>query len=187
MLVLGISGSLRAGSSNTRLLLAAARGLPPEAEFRELTGLDRVPSYNEDLDLGLGPEPVRELREALRRADAILISTPEYNHSIPGQLKNALDWASRPFPANSLRGRPVAVVGASTSTSIFGAVWAQAEVRKVLDATGAQVLDTELPVARAADAFDADGQLRDPDLRARLAEITGELVSVATVPEPQAA
>ncbi len=185
MLVLGISGSLRAGSYNTRLLLAAARGLPPEAEFRELTGLDRIPPYNQDLDLGLGPEPVRELREALRRADAILISTPEYNHSIPGQLKNALDWASRPFPANSLRGQPVAVVGASTS--IFGAVWAQAEVRKVLTATGAQVLDAELPVARAADAFDADGKLRDPDLRARLAEITGELVGVAAVPELQAA
>jgi chromate reductase len=185
MLVLGISGSLRAGSYNTRLLRAAARGLPPEAEFRELTGLDRIPPYNRDLDLGLGPEPVRELREALRRADAILISTPEYNHSIPGQLKNALDWASRPFPANSLRGRRVAVIGASTS--IFGAVWAQAEMRKVLAATGAQVLDAELPVARAEDAFDADGELRDPDLRARLAEITGELVGVAAVPELQAA
>jgi len=185
MLVLGISGSLRAGSYNTRLLLAAARGLPPAAEFRQLTGLDRIPPYNQDVDRGLGPEPVRELREALRRADAILISTPEYNHSIPGQLKNALDWASRPVPANSLRGRPVAVVGASTS--IFGAVWAQAEVRKVLAATGAQVLDAELPVARAADAFDADGELRDPDLRARLAKITGELVGVAVVPELQTA
>lgn len=185
MLVLGISGSLRAGSYNTRLLLAAARGLPPEAEFRELTGLDRIPPYNQDLDLGLGPEPVRELREALRRADAILISTPEYNHSIPGQLKNALDWASRPCPANSLGGRPVAVVGASTS--IFGAIWAQAEVRKVLAAARAQVLDAELPVARAADAFDVDGELRDPDLRALLAEITRELVGVAAVPELQAA
>jgi hypothetical protein len=91
---------------------------------------------------------------------------------------------SRPLPANSLRGRPVAVVGASTS--IFGAVWAQAEVRKVLAAAGAYVLDAELPVARAADAFDADGALRDPDLRARLAEITGELVGAA-VPELQAA
>jgi len=185
MRVLGVNGSLRAGSYNTRLLLAAAHGLPPEAEFRELTGLDCIPPYNQDLDLGLGPEPVRELREALRRADAILISTPEYNHSIPGPLKNALDWASRPFPANSLRGRPVAVVGASTS--IFGAVWAQAEVRKVLAATGARVLDAELPVARAADAFDADGELRDLDLRARLAEITGELVGVAAVPELQTA
>jgi chromate reductase, NAD(P)H dehydrogenase (quinone) len=185
MLVLGISGSLRAGSYNRRLLLAAARGLPPEAEFRELTGLDRLPPYSQDLDLGLGPAPVRELREALRKADAIVISTPEYNHSIPGALKNALDWASRPFPANSLRGRPVAVVGASTS--IFGAVWAQAEVRKVLAATGARVLDAELPVASAADAFDADGELRDAELRARLAAITGELVRVAAEPELEAA
>jgi chromate reductase, NAD(P)H dehydrogenase (quinone) len=185
MLVLGISGSLRAGSYNSRLLRAAARALPPGAQFRELTGLDRIPPYSQDLDRGLGPAPVRELREALRRADAILISTPEYNHSIPGQLKNALDWASRPFPANSLQGRPVAVVGASTS--IFGAVWAQAEVRKVLAATGALVLDTELPVARAADAFDADGELRDPELRARLAAITGELMGVAAVPKLEAA
>jgi chromate reductase len=137
------------------------------------------------LDLGLGPEPVRELRQALRRTDAVLIATPEYNHSIPGQLKNALDWASRPFPANSLRGRPVAVVGASTS--IFGAVWAQAEARKVLAASGAGVLDVELPVARAAEAFDADGELHDPELRDRLAEITGELVGAAAVPELTAA
>jgi chromate reductase, NAD(P)H dehydrogenase (quinone) len=185
MLVLGISGSLRAGSYNRRLLLAAARGLPPDAEFRELTGLDRIPPYSQDLDRGLGPAPVRELREALRRADAILISTPEYNHSIPGALKNALDWASRPFPANALRGAPIAVVGASTG--MFGAVWAQAELRKVLGAIAAQVLDAELPVARAADAFDADGELRDPELRARLAEITGELVRVAAEPELEAA
>jgi chromate reductase len=185
MLVLGISGSLRAGSHNTRLLRAAARGLQPEVGFRALTGLGRIPPYDHDLDVGAGPEPVRELREAFRRADAILIATPEYSHSIPGQLKNALDWASRPFPANSLRGRPVAVVGASTS--IFGAVWAQAEVRKVLTASRARVLDTELPVARAADAFDAGGELRDPDLRARLAEITGELVGAAALPERRAA
>jgi chromate reductase, NAD(P)H dehydrogenase (quinone) len=185
MIVLGISGSLRAGSHNTRLLLAAARELPPAALFRELTGLEQIPPYNQDLDLGLGPEPVRELRKALSRAGAILIATPEYNHSIPGQLKNALDWASRPFPANSLRGRPAAVVGASTGS--FGAVWAQAEVRKVLAASGAQVLDAELPVARAADAFDAAGELRDPELRARLAEITDELVRVAAMPELEAA
>jgi chromate reductase, NAD(P)H dehydrogenase (quinone) len=185
MVVLGISGSLRAGSYNTRLLRAAARGLPPEAELRELQGLDRIPPYSEDLDLGLGPEPVRELRASLHRADAILISTPEYNHSIPGQLKNALDWASRPFPANCLRDRPVAVIGASTG--MFGAVWAQAEVRKVLAATGAQVLDAELPVAKAADGFDANGELREAGLRARLAEITGELVGVAVMPELKAA
>ena len=185
MLVLGISGSLRAGSYNTRLLRAAARRLPPEAEFRELAGLDRIPPYSEDLDRGLEPRPVRELREALRGADAVLISTPEYNHSIPGQLKNALDWASRPFPANSLRGRPVAVIGASTS--LFGAVWAQAEVRKVLGAAGAHVRDAELPVPRAPDAFDADGELRDPGLRARLAEIIGGLVGVGAMPDLRAA
>jgi chromate reductase len=185
MLVLGISGSLRAGSYNTQLLRAAARELPPEAEFRELQGLDGIPPYSEDLDFGLGPERVRKLREALGWADGVLISTPEYNHSIPGQLKNALDWASRPFPANALQGTPVAVIGASTG--MFGAVWAQAELRKVLGAVGARVIDAELPVASAADAFDAVGELRDPELRARLAEITGELVGVAAVPELEAA
>jgi chromate reductase, NAD(P)H dehydrogenase (quinone) len=178
MLVLGISGSLRRRSYNTRLLLAAARGLPPDVDFRVMPGLAGIPPYNQDLDLGRGPEPVRELREAVRRADAILISTPEYNHSMPGHLKNALDWASRPFPANSLRGRPVAVVGASTS--VFGAVWAQAEVRRVLAAAGAHALDAELAVARAPEVFDYDGELRAPDLRARLAEITDELCIYST-------
>jgi chromate reductase, NAD(P)H dehydrogenase (quinone) len=180
MLVLGISGSLRAGSYNTRLLRAAARVLPPEAEFRELRGLDRIPPYNQDLDLGPPPEPVRELREVLRRADAILISTPEYNHSIPGQLKNALDWASRPFPANALKGTPVAVFGASTS--IFGAVWAQAELRKVLTAIGAHVVDAQLPVANSHEAFDPDGALTDPGQRAALTHITAELIAVASQP-----
>jgi hypothetical protein len=90
----------------------------------------------------------RRLRDAIARADGLLISTPEYNHSLPGALKNALDWASRPFPDNCLRGKPVAVVGASTS--LFGAVWAQAELRKVLLATGARVIDREIPRAPGA-------------------------------------
>ncbi len=185
MLVLGISGSLRAGSYNTRLLLAAARGLPPEAEFRELTGLDRIPPYNQDLDVGRGPEPVRELREAARRADAILVSTPEYNASIPGQLKNALDWASRPFPDNSLRGKPVAVIGASAG--LFGAVWAQAELRKVLGAIGAEVIDQELPVGHVQEAFERDGSVRDPGLRAQLATVVRRLVREVRGPTLRAA
>ncbi len=174
MLVLGVSGSLRRGSHNRRLLGAAARELPPAVDFAEWTRLGSIPPYNEDADDASLRGPVIELRTALIRADAILIATPEYNHSIPGQLKNALDWASRPFPHNSLRAKPAAVIGASTS--LFGAVWAQAEVRKVLAAAGARVIDDELPVPSAQDAFGADGSLRDPEIRAALAGIVERLI-----------
>ena len=107
-------------------------------------------------------------RTPSQRADAVLISTPEYNHSIPGVLKNALDWASRPVADNVLRGKPAAVIGASTG--LFGAVWAQAEVRKVLGAIGAEVVDRELPVMQAHAQFDEYGNLREEDLRGQLAE-----------------
>jgi chromate reductase len=107
----------------------------------------------------------------------VLIATPEYNHSIPGGLKNALDWASRPFAHNALRGKPAAVVG--TSTGLFGAVWAQAETRKVLKAIGAEVVERELPIGSADSAFDADDRLVDPDQRAELAGIVGELAVAA--------
>jgi chromate reductase, NAD(P)H dehydrogenase (quinone) len=106
----------------------------------------------------------------------VLIATPEYNSSIPGQLKNALDWASRPFPDNVLRNKPVAVIGASTGS--FGAVWAQAEVRKVLGSIGARVVDVELPVAGAEEAFGGN-QLADEELQRRLARILAELVEAA--------
>ena len=108
---------------------------------------------------------VARLREAIAEADGVLISTPEFNGSIPGVLKNALDWASRPFPDNALRGKPVAVVGASTG--LFGAVWAQAEVKKVLGIIGADVLDGELPVGQASGAFGDDGQLPSPTCATR--------------------
>ena len=117
------------------------------------------------------PAAVQRMRDAIASADVVLIATPEYNGSVPGVLKNAIDWASRPFPDNSLRDRPAAVIGASPS--IFGAVWAQAEVRKVLKATGARVLDDELPVAKAAEAFDTAGRLRDPELGAAAARHRG--------------
>src|SRR5680860_1116679 len=129
MIVLGISGSLRGDSHNTRLLRAAARELPVDAELRLFEGLREVPPYDEDDDREPAPAAVARLREAIAGADAVLIATPEYNSSIPGQLKNALDWASRPRATSPLRFMPVAVIGASTGA--FGAVWAQAELRKV--------------------------------------------------------
>ncbi|CAN5653486.1 NAD(P)H-dependent oxidoreductase [soil metagenome] len=177
MRVLGISGSLRPGSHNTRLLRAAALELPPAAELVLFDGLAHVPPYAEQLDAS-SPSPGAEaLRTAIVAADAILIATPEYNASVPGQLKNALDWASRPFPANVLRAKPVTVIGASTG--IFGAVWAQAEMRKVLQAIGAHVLEDEVPIGQAHDAFAPDGSLSDPRLRELLAVAVAALVETA--------
>jgi chromate reductase, NAD(P)H dehydrogenase (quinone) len=176
VVVLGISGSLRRGSHNTALLRAAAELLPPPATLEIFDGLKEVPPYDADDD-GVGaPAAARELREAVAAADAILIATPEYNHSIPGQLKNALDWISRPAGGSVARGKPVAVVGASTG--MFGAVWAQAEVRKVMGAVGSRVLDRELPVAKADHAFTEDGRLADLELHQQLEETLAELVSL---------
>ena len=185
MRVLGISGSLRRDSHNRRLLAAAARALPADVQFEEWSELELIPPFNEDLDGDDAPAAVERMRAALSGADAILIATPEYNHSIPGQLKNALDWASRPFPDNALRAKPVAVIGASTS--LFGAVWAQAEVRKVLTAAGARPLDEELPVASAQLAFEPDGELRDPAQQAALTEVIARLLDEARVPVGAAA
>jgi len=160
MRVLGISGSLRRDSHNTRLLRAAAELLPPDAELVVYDGLKALPPFDED-DEAAPPAEVRAWREAIGQADAVLFATPEYNHSIPGQLKNAVDWASRPTGRGALAGKPAAVVGASMG--MFGAVWAQAELRKVLAASGARVLDDELPVATAHEAFDEHGALADQE------------------------
>jgi chromate reductase, NAD(P)H dehydrogenase (quinone) len=175
MKVLGISGSLRRDSHNTTLLRAAAELLPPSAELELFDGLKAVEPYDQDDDVGSGPAGARRLREAIESADAILFATPEFNSSIPGQLKNAVDWASRPKGENALWGKPVAVVGASTG--MFGAVWSQAELRKVLGASGARVIETDLPVGHADQAFD-DGRLADIEQRERYVEILDELVAL---------
>jgi len=174
--VLAINGSLRTGSHNGALLRAAGALLPSDAELVELTGLADIPAYNADDD-DTPPPPVAALRGALASANAVLLSTPEYNSSVPGQLKNALDWASRPFPDNALRAKPAAVIGASTG--MFGAVWAQGELRKVLQRIGADVVDRELPVPFAHERFDASGRLADELLRQELADLVGELVAGA--------
>jgi chromate reductase len=177
MKVLAISGSLRRGSHNTTLLRTAAELLPPSVELEIFEGLKAIEPYDEDDDQGGGPVGVRILREAIGSADAILIATPEYNSSVPGQLKNAIDWASRPKGENALWGKPVAVVGASTGT--FGAIWAQAEVRKTLGASGARVIGQDLPVGHALEAFTEDGRLKDMELQKRYVEILDELVALA--------
>jgi chromate reductase len=175
MRILGISGSLRSGSLNTRLLRYAAEQAPPGVEITVWDGLRAIPPYDQDQDGELAPEPVTRLRDAIAQADGLLIATPEYNASIPGALKNAIDWASRPRAETPLQGKPAAVIGATTGS--FGAVWAQAELRKVLSTTGARVVDLDLPVAKGEAAFDERGALRDEGLRARLREILAGLTA----------
>jgi chromate reductase len=184
MRILGIAGSLRRGSHNRRLLRAAGESLPSGAVLVEWDGLGGLPIFDEDLET-TPPAIVQRFLDAVEEADAILIATPEYNASLPGGLKNALDWASRPFPDNVLRDKPSAVIGASTG--LFGAVWAQAEVRKVLGASGAHVLESELPVGMADGAFEEDGSLADPELAARLRDVLADLVREVRTPVEQSA
>lgn len=174
MRILAISGSLRRDSYNTRLLEAAAEVSPPGVEIVRWDGLRAVPPFSEDDEVGPPPPAVASLRAAVASADGLLIATPEYNGSIPGQLKNALDWVSRPFAATPLRGKPVAVVGASTGA--FGAAWAQADLRRVLATIGARVVQTDLALPHAHERFDPRGRLVDEDARARLEAAVGALV-----------
>jgi chromate reductase, NAD(P)H dehydrogenase (quinone) len=185
MKVLAVSGSLRAGSYNTLLLRAAAEAAPAGVEIELWDGIGDLPLYDQDLDVGEVPEAVRRLRADWAAADAILFATPEYNQSVPGQLKNALDWASRPFATNTLRNKPVAVVGASKGA--FGAVWAQAELRKVLAATGARVVDADVAVGHAHERFGPDGRLADESLREQLTEVVEALVALTWARELAAA
>jgi chromate reductase, NAD(P)H dehydrogenase (quinone) len=186
MRVLGISGSLRRDSHNTALLRHAGELFKAEgAEFEIYDGLRDIPPYSEDDDMEPAPETVSRLREAVREADAVFFSTPEYNSSIPGALKNAIDWVSRPIATNPLRNKPVAVIGASTG--MFGAVWAQAELRKVLATTGARVVEGEVAVGHAHTRFNEDGRLNDQDLEEEMREVVHLLLATARPAEQQIA
>lgn len=176
MKVLGVSGSLRRDSHNRTLLRAAELRLPPEVEFALYDGLKLIPPFDED-DESSPALRVAHWREAIAQADGVLFATPEYNSSIPGQLKNAVDWASRPVKDAVLRNKPVAVIGASVGA--YGAVWSQAELRKVLAAAGARVIDRELPVGAAHEAFAHDGTLNDGDLALELDGVLVELLYAA--------
>jgi chromate reductase, NAD(P)H dehydrogenase (quinone) len=176
--ILAISGSLRDSSYNTKLLRNAIELFGDEVVVEELGGLKDVPPYDEDDDGEGAPAAVRALRAAFAGADAVLIATPEYNSSVPGHLKNALDWVSRPLATNPLRNKPAAVVGASTGA--FGAVWAQAELRKVLAAMGARVVEAEVALGHAQTRFDADGTLMDEDLGEQLGEVADALEAAAS-------
>ena len=173
MKVLGISGSLRRDSHNTKLLRAAEELLPLVADFELWDGLKAVPPFDEDDEPGTAA--VASLRDAVAEADVLVFATPEYNASIPGQLKNAIDWLSRPVATSVLRGKPALVVGASTGA--FGAVWAQAELRKVLATAGARVVEAEVAVGHAQEKFDESGGLLDDDVREQLTEALDVLLA----------
>jgi chromate reductase len=174
MRILGISGSLRAASYNTALLRAAAEVAPSNVEVELYHDLEALPPYNEDRDTDSPPMEVQRLREQIAAADAVVFSTPEFNGTMPGQLKNAVDWASRPYGQGSaLWGKPTAVVGASVTD--YGAIWAQDHLRKALGIASARVLDAELPVSKAQERFDEDGALVDLEIRDRLTEIISGL------------
>jgi chromate reductase len=173
---LGIAGSLRESSYNRALLRAAETLVGDAATLKIYEGLGAIPPFNEDAedDPGLA---VTDLRRRIEEADAVLIATPEYNHSIPGVLKNAVDWASRPYGESSLASKPMAVVGASPGRS--GAAEAQADLRRVLRSIGAEVVDAVLELDRVHRGFDDAGRLVDDEARATLGEIVERLVRAA--------
>jgi chromate reductase len=175
MRVLGISGSLRAASYNTALLREAAALAPDGVEVALYEGLDRLPPYNEDHDTDDAPPEVARLRAEIAAADAVLFATPEYNGGLPGQIKHAVDWASRPYGADSsLWGKPAAVVGASVTD--YGAMWAQDQLRTALGIAGARVLEAELRIAKAQALFGDHGELADEETRERVAEVLSSLI-----------
>jgi chromate reductase, NAD(P)H dehydrogenase (quinone) len=186
MRILAVSGSLRNDSYNTKLLRAAVEAAPEgvEVELFDPAAIGELPLYDQDLDQGVVPSPVARLRGEWGDADAILFATPEYNGSVPGGLKNAIDWASRPFRESALTNKNVAVIGASTGQ--FGAMWAQADLRKILGLAGARVLGDELPVTRAQEKFDHDGRLLDGELFERL-RLLLETVAAESIPARVAA
>ena len=174
MRILGISGSLRRDSYNTALLRHAGGLFEAEgAQFTLYTGLRDLPPFDEDQEIS-APDTVERLRAAIAKADGVFFVTPEYNSSVPGVLKNALDWVSRPIATNTIRNKPVAVSGASTGG--FGAVWSQAELRKVLGAMGARVADGEVAVGHAMDRFDSLGRLNDANLEEQVREVVRQLL-----------
>ena len=174
MRILAISGSLRDASNSTALLRALREEAPEGVEIVLWDGLKSIPPYDQDDDVFPAPAVVAAFRELVSRSDAVFFATPEYNSSVPGALKNALDWGSRPLATNPFRNKPVAVI--SSSAGAFGGVWAAAELRKVLGAMGSRVAEAELAVGHAHEKLDDRGRLADQDVRAGLREALDALL-----------
>ena len=180
--LLGIAGSLRQGSYNRGLLRAAATVLPEGVVFG-VHALDDIPLFNADVMAQGGPDPVLTLKDKICAADALLIATPENNYSIPGVLKNALDWASRPHKDSCLGGKPIGIVGASTGEG--GTIRAQLALRQVFILTDSlAMVQPELCVRMAGQKFDAGGDLVDEDIRKRLGAYVEALVAWARLVKP---
>src|SRR3954452_8357258 len=176
MKLLGIAGSLRKGSYNRGLLRAARELLPEGVELVEFDIRD-LPIYDGDVETAGDPEPVVALKDAIRGADALLIATPEYNRGVPGGLKNAVDWASRPPLGSPLAGKPVALMGASTGRG--GTALAQQQLRQALEFPRAVVLDEPQVLVPEAYLHFVDGELVDEGIRAEIAELLDTLALVA--------
>lgn len=175
--VLGLGGSLRAGSYNRALLRAAQEEAPADVQI-QIYDLASIPFYNADVEAEGDPEPVAAFKAAIRAADGMLIATPEYNHGIPGVLKNALDWASRPHRASPLDCKPTALMGATAGRG--STFQAQEQVRSALVYAGACTLaQPELSLSRADAAFDDAGRLTDEDARIALRELLQAFVEWA--------
>lgn len=172
--ILGVSGSLRANSYNTALLRAAAHLALPAQRLTLWSGLETIPPFNEDHEDAPGAA-VAAMRTAVERCDAVLIATPEYNTTVPGQLKNALDWLSRPTGNGPLVGKGVAVIGASRSA--YGARWSQQAVRHVLEACGAVLVGEPLCIAHCDAAFTPNQRLRDRGQRSTLVRVLADLAA----------
>lgn len=171
--ILGIAGSLRKGSYN-RAVLRAAQKLVPDNARLEIFELDGIPPFNQDLEMQ-PPQAVSELKNKVRSADAILFVTPEYNYSVSGVLKNAIDWGSRPYGDSAWEGKPAAIMGASIG--MMGTVRAQYHLRQMFVFLNMYALNRpEVMIPRAADKFDAQGNLIDNDTRERIRELLSALV-----------
>jgi chromate reductase len=176
--VLGFAGSLRKNSFNRLLVEAAAKLLPDSAQL-EVFDLDGIPLYNQDTEVLGIPEAVKRFKEKVEGADAILIATPEYNHSYPGVLKNAIDWASRPYGQNSFDNKPVAVI--SASPGMFGGVAAQDQLKQVLLALNMHLITQPAVIVTSAhDKIDSDGNVTDPATREFLRKLLVNLVDYAS-------
>jgi chromate reductase, NAD(P)H dehydrogenase (quinone) len=167
--ILGLAGSLRAGSYNRALLRAAQEEMPQDLQIL-LYDIAPIPFYNADVEAQADPEPVAAFKAEIRAADAVLIATPEYNHGVPGVLKNALDWASRPHRSSPLDCKPVAIMGATAGRG--STFQAQAQIRSALVYSGSCTLaQPELSLSQAGGAFDDSGRLIDEDTRIALREL----------------
>jgi chromate reductase len=171
--IAAIAGSIRARSWARSLLAATADQLPSNVRLTVWEGLESVPPFNEDLEGGTAPFGVADLRQLIETSDAVLIVTPEYNMSIPGVLKNALDWVSRPYGQSTLIGKPVAVVGTSPLPS--GGASALSDVGKLVTLIGAHVVESDLAIGSVHTRFDEEGRISDPELAVRIGQLLADV------------